>query len=85
MPQQRTGGNVHWNLNRWGVVFSGNEKPHKCLRSFSHKTGYTNVLEYLDAQSYSSPDGQHGSFDISVKDVGVGGVGTQNLKLVQLA
>ena len=52
-----------------GDVFcSGNEKPHKCLRTFSHKTGYTNVLENLEAQSHSSPSGQHGSFDISVKD-----------------
>ena len=50
------------------VVCSGNEKPHKCLRTFSHKTGYTNVLENLEAQSHSCPGGQHGSFNISVKD-----------------
>ena len=60
------------------VFWSGNEKPHKCLRTFSHKTGYTNILENLEAQNRSSPDGQHGSFDISIKDWG-----TQNLKLVQ--
>ena len=59
------------------VFWSGNEKPHKCLRTFSHKTGYTNILENLEAQNRSSPDGQHGSFDISIKDWG-----TQNLKLV---
>ena len=62
------------------VVCSGNEKPHKCYRTFNHKTGYRNILENLEAQSHSSPGGQHGSFDISVKDRG-----TQNLKLVQLA
>ena len=69
--RSRTGGNVQWNLNRgmWSAR-SGNEKPHKCLRTFSHKTGYTNILENLEAQSHSSPGGQHGSFDISVKDGG---------------
>ena len=74
------GGNVQWNLNRGCVVCSGNEKPHKCLRTFSHKTSYTNVLKNLEAQSHSSPGGKHGSFDMSVKDGR-----TQNLKLVQLA
>ena len=55
---------------RGNVVCSGNEKPYKCLRAFSHKTGYTNILENLEAQSHTSPGGQHGSFDISVKDEG---------------
>ena len=32
-----------------------------------------NVLENLEAQSHSSPGGQHGSFNISVKDGGGGG------------
>ena len=50
------------------VACSRNEKPHKCLRTFSHKTGYTNVLKNHEAQSHSSPVGQHGSFDIFVKD-----------------
>ena len=59
---------MQWNLNRGNVICSGNEKPHKFLRTFSHKTGYTNVLESHEAQSHSSPGGQHGSFDISVKD-----------------
>ena len=58
---------MQWNLNRGDVVCSGNEKPHKYLGTFSHKTGYTNIFENLEAQSYSSPGGQHGSFDISVK------------------
>ena len=52
------------------MVCSGNEKLHKCLRTFSHKTGYTNILESLEAQSHSSPGEEHGSFDISVKDGG---------------
>ena len=39
-------------------------------RTLSHKTGYTNVLKNLKAQSYSSPGGQYGSFNISVKDGG---------------
>ena len=59
-------GNVQWNLRMGDVVI----EPHKCLRTFSYKTGYTNVLENLKAQSHSSPGGQHGSFDISVKDGG---------------
>ena len=59
-----------WNLNRGYVVSSGNEKPHKCLRIFSHKTGYKNVLENLEEQSHSSPGGQNGSFGISIKDDG---------------
>ena len=50
------------------VVCSGNWKPHKCLRTFSQKTSYTNVLEKFEAQSHSFPGGQHSSFDISVKD-----------------
>ena len=80
MPQQRAGvGNLQWNLSSGDVVCSGNEKPHTCLRTFSHKPGYKNVLENLDAQSHSSPGGEHGSFDISTKDGG-----TQNLVLVQL-
>ena len=62
------------------MVCSGNEKPHKSLKTFSHKTGYTNFLKNLEAQSHSSPGRHHGSFDIFVKDGG-----TQNLKLVQLA
>ena len=80
MPQQRAGGTVQWNLNSEDVVYAGNEKPHKCLGTFSYKTGYANVLENLEAQSYWSPGGQRGSFGVSIK----GGVGTQNLKLVQL-
>ena len=64
------GGNVQWNLNRGDVVCSGNEKPHKRLRTFSHKTGYTNALENLEAQSNSSPGGQHGSLNIPVKNGG---------------
>ena len=32
-------GNFQWNINRGYMVCSGNEKPHKCLRTFSHKTG----------------------------------------------
>ena len=61
------------------MLCSGNEKPHKSLRTFSHKTSYANVLENLEAQSHSSPGGQHGSFNILKME------GTQNLKLVQLA
>ena len=61
---------MQWNLNRGDVFCSGNEIPHECLRTFSHKTGYTNVLENLEAQSHSYPGEQHGSFDISVKDEG---------------
>ena len=38
--------------------------------SFSHKTSYINTLENLESQSYSSPVGQHGTFNISVKDGG---------------
>ena len=49
------------------VVFSGNEKPHKCLKTFSHKTGCTNILENHEAQSHSSRGVQHGSFDIAIK------------------
>ena len=63
-------GNMQWNLNRRDVVCSGNEKLYKCLRNFSHKTGYTNVLESLEAQSHSLPGRQHGSFDISIIDGG---------------
>ena len=74
-------GNVQWNINRGDVICSGNEKPHKRLRTFSHKTGYTNVLENFQAQSHSSLGGQHVTFNISVKDEG----DTQSLKLVQLA
>ena len=40
------------------MVCSGNEKPHKCLGTFSHKTDYTNVLENLEAQSHSPSGGQ---------------------------
>ena len=36
---------------QWDVVCSGNEKPHKYLRTFSHKTGYINVLENLKHSS----------------------------------
>ena len=71
---------MQWNLNRGGVVCLGNKKPHKYLRTFSPKTGYTNILKNLEKQSHSSLGGQHDSFDISVKDGG-----TKNLKLVQLA
>ena len=49
------GGNVQWNLNRGDVVCSGKEEPHKRLRTLNHKFSYTNVLENLEAQSYSSP------------------------------
>ena len=78
------GGGKHAMDSLQGDVFwSGNEKPHKRLRTFSHKTGYINVLKNLEAQNRSSPDGQHGSFDISIKDGGERGGGTQNLKLVQ--
>ena len=38
--------------------------------SFSHKTSYIKILENLESQSHSSPVGQHGSFNISVKDGG---------------
>ena len=68
MPEQRDGGN---GISTGGdVVCSENKKPHKCLRTFSHKAGYTNVLENLEAQNHSSSGGQRGSFDISVKDGG---------------
>ena len=50
------------------MVCSGIEKPHKCPRTLIHKTDYTKVLEYLEAQSHSSPSGQHYSFTISIKD-----------------
>ena len=52
-----------------GRMWSAQEmkKPHECLRTFSHKTGYTNILENHEAQSHSSPVGQHGSFDIPIK------------------
>ena len=43
---------------RGGVVCSGNARPHKCLRIFSHKTSSTNILENLEAQSHSFPEGQ---------------------------
>ena len=69
---KKPGGNVQWNLIRGDVVCSGNEKPYKCLRTFSHKTGHTNVLKNLKAQSHSFPGGQHGSFVMSVKNRGVG-------------
>ena len=69
MPQQRAWGNMQWNLNKRDVVCSGNEKPHKCLETFSHKTGYTNVFENLEAQSYSSPNGQHGSFEFKISSI----------------
>ena len=39
------------------VVCSGNEKPHKSLRILSLKTGSTNFIENLEAQSHSSPGG----------------------------
>ena len=52
------------------MVCLGNEKPHKCLRTLSHKTGYTNFLKNLEAQNHSSPGEQHGSFNISVQDGG---------------
>ena len=61
------GGNMQWNLNREDVVCSGYEKPHECLRTLSHKTGYINILENHEAQSHSSLVGQHGSFDIPIK------------------
>ena len=61
------GGNMQWNLNREDVVCSGYEKPHECLRTLSHKTGYINILENHEAQSHSSSVGQHGSFDIPIK------------------
>ena len=69
MLQQRVGGQRATESQQWDVVCSGNEKPHKCLRTFSHKTAYTNVLKNLEAQIHSSPSGEHGRFDISVKDV----------------
>ena len=43
------GGNLQWNLNKGDAACSGNEKPHKFLRTFCHKTGYTNILENLEA------------------------------------
>ena len=42
-------GNVQWNLNRGDVVCPVNGKSHKFLRTFSHKTGYTNILENREA------------------------------------
>ena len=29
-------GNMKWNFNKGDVVSPGNEKPYKCLRTFSH-------------------------------------------------
>ena len=52
MPQQRAGGEHAMDSLQGDVFWSGNEKPHKCLRTFSHKTGYTNILENLGAQSH---------------------------------
>ena len=43
--QQRAEGKRAIESQQVDAVCSGNEKPHKCLRTFSHKTGYTNVLE----------------------------------------
>ena len=70
MPQQRAGGNVQWNLNREDVVCSGNEKPHKCLSTLSHKTDYAKVLKNHEVKSHSSPGG-HGSRNISAENGGV--------------
>ena len=70
MPQQRAGVQRAMESHQGDVFCSGNEKPPKSLRTFSHKIGYTNVLENLEAQSHPSPGGQHGSFNISVKDGG---------------
>ena len=57
-------------VSRGEVVCSRNEKSHKCLGTFSHKFGYTNVFKNLEAKSQSSPGWQHGSFNITVKDGG---------------
>ena len=60
------GSNVN-RISTRGMSFAQEMKQaHKC-----RKTGYTNVLENLEAQSYPSPGGQHGSFNISVKHWGV--------------
>ena len=62
------------------VVCSGNEKPHKCLGTFVHKIGYTNILENLKHKPiHLQVDNLVALTYISVKDGA-----TQNLKLVQL-
>ena len=60
--------------NTTNIIFI--RKPYLDKKNFNknskivlnRKTGYTNFLENLETQSHSSSGGQHGSFDISVKD-----------------
>ena len=76
------GGNVQWNLNKRDVVCQGNEKSHKCLKMFSHKAGYKSILENLEAQTI------HLQVDNMVDlqyVLNIGGIRTQNVKLVILA
>ena len=71
MPQQRAGSQRAMKSQQVGwedVVYSGNEKPHKCLRAFNHKTPHTNILRILEVQCHSSPGGQSGSFDVPVEN-----------------
>ena len=67
MPQQRAGGQREMESQQGDVDCSGNQKPNKYLRTFSHKTGHANVLRNVEAQSHSFPGGQHGSFNMSAR------------------
>ena len=77
MPQQRAGRQHAMESQQEDVVCSVNEKTHKCLRIFSHKTGYTNIFENHGAQSHSSPGGQHLTYLLKIG-------GTQNLVKVRI-
>ena len=63
MPQQRAEGKRSMASQQRDVICSGNEKPHKCPRNLSHKTGDTNALENLETQSHLSPGRQYDSFN----------------------
>ena len=62
------------------VVFSGNEKPHKCLKTFSHKTTIQTFSKIMEHKAIHLPVDNMVALTQLLKTGG-----TQNLKLVQLA
>ena len=62
------------------VVFSGNEKPHKYLKNFSHKTTIQTFSKIMEHKAIHLPVDNMVALAQLLK---MGG--TQNLKLVQLA
>ena len=55
-------------ISTGGMWFAQEMKNHVIVLELSAIKLDTNIFENLEAQSHSSPPGQHGSFDISVKD-----------------